>query len=858
MGVGTNNPLCDTAFLKEILDKTNTHIYITDTENDQIVYMNQAMKESFSLEHPEGRICWEVLQEGMERRCEFCMIDELLRKDGDDTCVWKEQNTRNGRSYRNYDCIIRWNGRHYHVQSSVDVTDYETITQNAITDDLTGALSRRAGIECLSELVTKARREEKDLAVALLDVNDLKLVNDRFGHTEGDRLLTYITDVVKQNMGPQDILFRLSGDEFVVVFYDRDITYGEERMEWILKQLREERIERSVFYDVSFSYGLLEVLPGDRCAASDVLSKADEKMYVQKRNYHIAKARERLAVPPEKSGIERFDYDKEHLFEALTCGTDDYMFVGNMQTGAFRYSPLMVNEFGLPGEVVENAAAFWSDLIHPDDEQGFMESNQEIADGRTDYHCIEYRAKNKDGEWIWLRCRGKMVRDENGNPGLFAGMITNLGGKNQLDHMTGLYNRFEFEGAVKKNLADCGSSGKMGIIILDMDSFKNINDLYNRSFGDEVLRVTARKISELLPPEAEIYRLDGDEFGIVIQSGDVKLCFDIFYRIQQSLRGQQELGGKKYYCTISGGYAAYPQDAESYQELLQYANYSLEHSKLMGKNKITVFSTEILRKKKRRLELVELLRESVERGFSGFFVHYQPQIEMKTGKLYGAEALARWRCGKLGDISPVEFIPLLEQSGMIIQMGMWIFRQAVAQCARWSQKMPDFHMSVNLSYLQLLEGDMAGQVEKSLKEFNVDPANITLELTETYLIKEDEAIHHVLQRLRAIGVRIAMDDFGVGYSSLFSLKNTPVDIVKIDRGFVKGLTSDRFNVTFIRAIAELCHNAGKMVCLEGVETGEEFNVIKSAGLELIQGFYFGRPVSPEEFENKFLQGGGAK
>ena len=467
---------------------------------------------------------------------------------------------------------------------------------------------------------------------------------------------------------------------------------------------------------------------------------------------------------------------------------------------------------------------------------------------------IEYRARNSQGSWIWLRCRGRMIRDMDGEPDLFAGMITNLGKKNQIDHMTGLFNRYEFEGTIKKYMMDEKNSG-MGIMILDMDAFKNINDLYDRSFGDEVLRISAQKIASLLPQNARIYRLDGDEFGILMANGNEEEWQALFSRIRHQFGRQQEYDGRKYFCTVSAGCAFYPKDADNYLDLLKYANYSLEYSKHMGKNKVTLFSSGLLKEKKRPLELAELLRESIDRGFAGFSVFYQPQVDTLTGELYGAEALARWSCTKYGNVPPTEFIPILEESGLIIPLGAWIFSQAAAQCGKWQKHRPDFHVSVNLSYLQLQEGDVGEFVRGTLEKLAVPPESITLELTETYLVKEDESVSRMMERMQSIGLRIAMDDFGTGYSSLYSLKNVPVDIVKVDRGFVKGITSDRFNAAFIRSIAQLCHNVGKTVCLEGVETQEEYHAVKDMGIELIQGYYFSRPLPAGEFEKRFILGG---
>lgn len=729
--------------------------------------------------------------------------------------------------------------------------EYKSLLARANYDDLTKVLNRRAGRECLDNLLEKARAGRKMLVVSLCDVNDLKQINDRYGHREGDNMLRYVASAMSRELKEHDILFRLSGDEFAMAFYDENQKNAEKRMQSILAYLDEKKKYRKEVYEASFSYGLVEIYPEEFYTVEDLLEKADSRMYIQKRNYHILRAKQRLEQQ-NSSGVRKFVYDKEHLYDALMDSTDDYIFVGNMKTGVFRYPPAMVEEFGLPGEVVENAAAFWGGKIHPHDERSFLESNQEIADGRTESHDIEYRARNARGEWIWLRCRGRMIRDEKGRPNLFAGMITNLGRNDQIDHMTGLYNRFEFEGDAKKYLVDEQGTENLGIMILDMDSFRNINDLNNRSFGDAILKITAQKIAEFLPSNAKVYRMDGDEFAVLFLNGSREEGREVFRRIQQHFRKFQDYNGQKYYCTMSAGFVSYPDDSDDYQELLQYAGYSLEYSKLKGKNRMTEFSPEILQSRGRKLEMTELIRESIERGFAGFSLNYQPQMDADSKTLCGAEALARWQCTAFGDVPPSEFIRILEQSGMIIHAGKWIFTEAVRQCREWIQRKPDFRMSINLSYPQLLEEDFVAFVLGTLDAQQLPYENIVLELTESCLIEQDNIVHDIMGKLQEKGIQTAMDDFGMGYSSLFELKNTPADIIKIDQGFVTGLTTDLFTSTFIRSITELCHDVGKTVCLEGVKTEEEYNVAKDIGIDMIQGYYFGRPAAPNEFEAEFL------
>lgn len=848
-----NGNLFGNSFLLNIIEGMNINIYITDIETDQIVYMNETMKQTFQKEYPEGGKCWRVLQKDKNKRCSFCKIEELLVKGENSSCIWHEVNEVTGRIYKNFDRIFSWNGKKYFVQCSSDVTDFIQLTESANLDDLTRMLNRRAGKAKLEEMVERAKKEQENVTVVLCDINELKQINDLYGHSEGDHLLRYFSSVLKENMTDDDVVFRLSGDEFVLVYYGQDSKTADRKVQVIRNQLTEDRDQNAIFYPVTFSYGLMQLYPGDSYTVADIIYRVDELMYVQKRKYHIQCQKEKLreaGVPQACTTV--FDYDKDRLYEALADSTDDYIFVGNMKTGVFRYPPAMVQEFGLPGEIVEHAAAFWGELIHPHDEQGFLESNQEIADGRAEYHDIEYRARNVRGEWIWLRCRGRMMRDDKGEPWLFAGMITNLGKHNKVDHLTGLYNRFEFEGDIKKNLVDEGGSHWMEIMILDLDSFKNINDLYNRSFGDDIIRITAHKIEALLPEHARLYRLDGDEFGVIFLDGSCGESSGVFSRIQGQFHRQQEHNGRKYYCTLSAGCVSYPKDAQTYLDLMKYANYSLEYSKLMGKNRLTVFSPDILKKKERKLVLTELLRESIERGFVGFSVAYQPQVHTEDGSIYGAEALARWKCGKYGEVSPGEFIPLLEQNGLMVQFGKWIFCQAVAQCSKWQEKKPDFHISINLSYKQLMDQSILQFMKETLEKEGVSPESVTMELTETYLAQEDGMLHRLVKGMQDMGIRMAMDDFGTGYSSLVSLKKIPVGLVKIDQGFVRNIQEDLFNATVIRSITELCHDVGKMVCLEGIETVQEYQAVRGQGIELIQGYYFGRPAAAEQFEKQFL------
>lgn len=840
---------------KSVMDNMHACIYVTDIDTDEILYMNDHFKETFGLKNPEGSYCWQVLQSGMKGRCPFCPVEKLVKQgEGSRGIRWEEHNTLTGKTYENYDCLIRWiDGRLVHLQQSSDAGLNKEWYKFRNSDDLTRVFTRRAGKLIMTEKVFRAKEQRLPVTVALLDLNDLKSINDNYGHREGDRALVYITQASMDNLEHEDIIFRLSGDEFVICFYGANLLKAAKTMEKIKGQLEKDDKCNCLPYEVSFCYGLTESSPEDTHRVEELISRADEAMYIQKRRYHIEKAQKMLNQPDEGllAQIQNFQYDKEHLYEALIESTDEYIYIGNMKTGTFRYAPNMVKEFDLPGQIVPNAAAVWGALIHPMDKQAFLEANQEIADGRADMHNVEYRARNRFGEWIWMRCRGYLIRDEFGNPNLFAGMITNLGKKNRIDNLSGLYNKYQLKDEVRRHIKDYPNVS-FGVMMLDIDDFKHVNGLYNREFGDEVIRITSQRIYSSLTSDASVFRMDGDEFCILVKNGQEQQMQSIYNKIQHMFEKQQEYDGKKYYCTLSAGCSVYPDDGEDYLSLIKKASYALEYTKDRGKNCMTVFRDEIMKHRERKFKLTDLLREGVETDFKGFSVDYQPLVMADTGQMVGAEALMRWKSGNTGPVSPAEFIPILEQSGLIIPAGRWIFRQAVRQCKKWMEKCPGFVMSINLSYLQIIQPDFLVCVRETLQDAEVPFENIVLELTENYYIKEQERIKIVFKNLQNMGVKVAMDDFGTGYSSLGVLRDMPVDLVKIDQAFVKNVEKDTFNETFIRFIVTLCHDVEKEVCLEGVETEEEYGIVRKNGLEFIQGYYFGHPSTPEEFEIKYM------
>lgn len=838
--------------LNTVMNQVKSFVYITDPQTDAILYMNQAMKDTFGITDAEGKICWQLLQHGKTQRCEFCPVERLLQHSDENIVYrWEEHNTRTARYFENYDSLMRWpDGTLVHLQQSIDITDTRQLLGEKHIDELTGLTARRAGLEILAQSVSNAKADDITLTVALLDTNGLKDINDIHGHHAGDQALFLIAEDIAKHFTAPDFCFRLSGDDFVLVLHNENRHGATKALRASLERLEAKKVELGLPFGLSFCYGAFEVRPRMGLSVSAILAKADESMYEQKKQRHIMKAAGKLGGAQVAAIQEKLICDSALLHDALSRSTDSYVYASNIKTGIFHYSPAMVEDFGLPGPVVHNAAAVWGEHVHPEDKQAFLESNQTVADGKSNTHCLEYRAKDKHGRWVWVRCRGHLQRDEQGEPLLFAGFITNLDQKNQIDHVTGLMNKIKFVEDLN-DILQSQPDMPLHLMILGIDNFKHTNELHGRAFGDEVLRIIGQKLLAMLPQDMALYRLDGDIFAIV-RSGPERNVREFYDSVAESFRYQQEYDGKKYFCPLSGGYSCYPVDASTLEELFQAASCAMNSAKKSGRNRITVFNERLRKDQKRGLELTELLREHIDQNFKGFELFYQPQFTADGKTLVGAEALARWNCEKYGSVSPVEFIPLLEQSGLIVTFGQWVFKEAMRQCKCWTSMQPDFTISVNLSYLQVISDDMLPFIKASLEKTGLSPANVVVEFTESCMIRENAMLQDIFKSIRDLGIGIAMDDFGTGYSSLSMLKTSPADMVKIDRVFVRDILNSRFDATFIRFVVALCHDVNIKVCLEGVERIEELQLVQPMELDYIQGYLFGKPSAADVFEKTFL------
>ena len=426
------------------------------------------------------------------------------------------------------------------------------------------------------------------------------------------------------------------------------------------------------------------------------------------------------------------------------------------------------------------------------------------------------------------------------------------------DFLTGLLNRMSCERDLAKFIDETNSKGTYGsILYIDLDDFKHINDGLGHQYGDALLRNIAHSFRQVRGIENTCYRVGGDEFIIIVSPSVFAEEERIIRDIQAIFDRPWFLKDADYYCRMSMGRVRFPDDAQNVQELIKHADLAMYAKKRDGKKRSAEyeekFSTGVA--SDRRLDMEKNMRQATEGGYHEFLVYYQPvtDISQPGAPCCGAEALIRWNSEQLGFISPGEFIPLAEYLGLINPIGNYVLETACLDCKRWNENgHPNYKVNVNLSVVQLLQPDIVDVIEKTLKKTGVNPKNLTLEVTEGLAIHDMERMKKILADIKKTGVRIALDDFGTGYSSLNHIREIPLDVIKVDQTFVKDLDKDAYSQSFIKMVSELAEAIGVSICVEGVETKEQYQILQGMKVRLVQGYYFDRPMPKKDFEEKYV------
>lgn len=545
------------------------------------------------------------------------------------------------------------------------------------------------------------------------------------------------------------------------------------------------------------------------------------------------------------------DIFNNELFEAFAAASDHvYIYVCDMKTDISRWSKAAVDYFGLEGEYLENAANVWGQHIHPDDMQIYTEDITGVFSGKKKYHDCQYRARNAAGVYVWVECKGSVIRNAENEPIIFAGLMTRIDGQSKYDSLTGLLTTqtmhfFDFA-------SQSGSS-----LLIGIDEFRKVISNYGYNIGDEILIKLSREISSLSKPEWKTLRFSGDEFLIIAFGACMQEITAFYKELCQKMEVLSLEDGRKIEISISAGGVLFPEHADTREILINKLEHSLEYAKNNQRGSLVFFSEEIARKHERGLVLLEDLKQCIRNDFHGFELFFQPFVDPNSNTILGCECLLRWKGERIKDSYPMEFIKVLEDYGDICDVGFWVMEQAIKQQAAWRDTYGELQVSFNVSYQQFLDDTFEEKAISYVKKYGVNPNYIIIELTESCQVAAPEELAAMFGRLRNHGFKIALDDFGTAYASMEMLKWLPVDYIKVEHSFIRELAKPGHEIDYVivDSLLEMCRRLGYHSIIEGVENDKVAEIVGNLDATLLQGYHYSHPVCRRDFEKLMDESG---
>ncbi|HZW12961.1 MAG TPA: EAL domain-containing protein, partial [Noviherbaspirillum sp.] len=546
-------------------------------------------------------------------------------------------------------------------------------------------------------------------------------------------------------------------------------------------------------------------------------------------------------------------------------GTGNGVWDWNLQTGEVVYSGRWKEMLGYDENDIHPHISEWRNRLHPDDEAVTMAALQDCIDGKTASYMNEHRLRCKNGDWKWVQARGIVVaRDDQLKPLRITGMTTDISEKRESDErvwrhanfdpLTSLPNRRLFRDRLDHEVRKAHRNGlRMALLFIDLDRFKEVNDLLGHDAGDQLLMQAAHRLCNCVRGSDTVARLGGDEFTVILSElNDMAHVEQVAQKLLAALAEPFHLGNEVAYVSGSVGITMYPADATEPEELIRNADQAMYAAKSSGRNQFSYFTRSMQEQAHMRLRLAGDLRNALRDG--QLRVHYQPVIDLSNGRIVKAEALLRWQHPSLGAVDPSQFVPLAEESGMINEIGDWVFQRAASCSQRWSELLgAPFQISVNKSPVQFVSQAKEMSWSRHLHRLGLPGNSIAVEITEGLLLNASATVSDKLLEYRDAGIQVAIDDFGTGYSSMAYLKKFDIDYLKIDRSFVRDITEDDSDRAIAESVIVMAHRLGLKVIAEGIETAEQEQLLTAAGCDFGQGYLYAGAAPPEDFERMLAQ-----
>lgn len=544
----------------------------------------------------------------------------------------------------------------------------------------------------------------------------------------------------------------------------------------------------------------------------------------------------------------------QEVIRLFSSYMDDYLYIMDLKNDTYRISSYAVERFRLPSDYFEGAAKKHELFVYEEDYPLLNEEFRLMLSGEKKAHNLHYRWVGRDGSPVWINCRGGVLDDEEGRPRYLIGCINETGKKQRADNVSGLLGELELSDYIAGH-RDENTSGFL--MRIGIDDFSAVNSMAGTAYGDYVLKEVADCIKGCLEEKQQLFHIVSDEYMVVDFGEHTARQAVALYKTIRS-RIAEFIDSEKYRAvfTISAGVIGSEIFAEGYDELMKLSDFALKQAQAQSKNSCYIYSEEDYQRFLRKNNITVELQCAVDNDFSGFEAYYQPIVDTETSRLIGAEALMRFSVKKgeeIQRISPAEFVPILEETGLILPTGKWILNESVAMCSEMQKRIPGFKININISYIQVMKSDILEDILSAIKQYKLPPECIGIELTESGYLGSDPHFLKLRNGLKKNGIQFIIDDFGTGYSNLHCISELSPSYIKIDRDFTNKAMSNTYDYELMVKIIEMAHSLDIRICIEGVEEKTVCDEVRKIHADYIQGYLFGRPCSKVEFCSNYCK-----
>ena len=548
------------------------------------------------------------------------------------------------------------------------------------------------------------------------------------------------------------------------------------------------------------------------------------------------------------------EHAAEILFEIITESMDDYLYIFDLQDNTMEISQSATDRFMISQCIMNDALTAVMKVVYEDDRRMLEKHLADIREGKEKVHNLHYRWLDKNGLPIWVACRGIVIDDNEGHAKYLVGCMNETGNKRRADNVTGLLGGPEFI-AYLRSQAENLSKGFL--VHIGIDDFGSINSTRGAAYGDYILRSVAGCMKKCLTGSQRIYHLVADQYVIVdLEAASKEDMLKLKERITDKLYKFIVAENYEAVFSVSVGVIAAATFYEGVEECRRKFEFALKQAKSMGKNGFYFFDENDYEAFQRKGRIIAALRNSIVNGCKGFEVYYQPIVDCCSEKIIGAEALMRFSMKAEDEqvsVSPVEFIPLLEETGLIIPAGRFVLNEAAEMCSEMQQYIPGFKMNVNVSYVQIIQGNVEHDILAAIEKNSLKPETICIEMTESGFMDMTPSFCRFRKTLDDNNINFVIDDFGTGYSNFHCIRDMNPSYVKMDKDFTAKAMNDARDNELYRNIIPLVHSIDVRICAEGIEERDWYLKMKEMQVDYLQGYYFGRPCRKEQFIQQYAE-----